>query len=401
MTGSPVSTAQLNRRQVAAARLWAAEQMPYLASALFAADIRPAPGSASIGVDRNWHVQADPEVAAGMAVPELGGLLLHLIGHLLRDHADRAELHGATDPRRWNQCADAEVNDDLPAAVVPAWAPLLPADLGCKPHRLVEEYYGTAELVARNCSCGSGADGVERPGDEPGGLDRSAAGLLRLSVAAEVNRAGREPGTVPAGWLRWAEALVPSRLDWRRMLAAEVRRAIAYVCGQVDYSYRRPSRRGAAVRPAVLPTLVRPVPDVAVVCDTSGSMSPDLLTRALSEVEAILTRGGLPSASLRVLAVDTTVHAVRRVSRACQIILAGGGGTDMDAGLYAAAALRPRPSVVIVLTDGWTPWPPAPPRGVRVVVGLLAQAGMPTPEGPAWARSVLITDDGDSLSANA
>jgi hypothetical protein len=30
-----------------------------------------------------------------------------------------------------------------------------------------------------------------------------------------------------------------------------------------------------------------------------------------------------------VLAVDTAVHAVRRVSRATQVQLAGGGGTDM------------------------------------------------------------------------
>jgi len=86
------------------------------------------------------------------------------------------------------------------------------------------------------------------------------------------------------------------------------------------------------------------------------------------------------------------VHAVRRVSRPAQVVLAGGGGTDMGAGIAAAAALRPRPSVVIVLTDGWTPWPPAPPRGIRVVVGLLATSGAPAPAGPPWARSVLIDD---------
>ena len=43
------------------------------------------------------------------------------------------------------------------------------------------------------------------------------------------------------------------------------------------------------------------------------------------------------------------------------IRLEGGGGTDMGAGLDAAAALRPRPDLIIVLTDGFTPWRPAPP----------------------------------------
>jgi hypothetical protein len=121
--------------------------------------------------------------------------------------------------------------------------------------------------------------------------------------------------------------------------------------------YRRPSRRAHLNRQIVLPTLHRPIPEVAIVCDTSGSMHERLLARALAEIEAVLTRAGLRQAQVRVLAVDTAVHAVRRVSRATQVQLAGGGGTDMGRGIYDAAELKPRPSVVIVLTDGFTPWP--------------------------------------------
>jgi len=385
--------AGLDRRQVAAARLWAVTRMPYLASALFAADVRAAPASATIGVDRAWRVLADPAVAAGLEVADLGRLLLHLVTHLLRDHADRADAAAVTDRDRWNRCVDAEVNDDLPDGLIPPAAPDLPADLGCAPHHLAEHYLANAGAGARRWDCGPGADGrPANPVDATPGLDRAAAGLLRLAVAADVTRAGQVPGSVPSGWLRWADTLLPARLDWRRVLAGQVRAAVAAVAGSVDYSYRRPARRGAAVLPVILPTLVRPVPEVAVVCDTSGSMSETLLGRALAEVGGILSRAGLPAGSLRVLAVDTAVHAVRRVSRPAQVVLAGGGGTDMGAGIAAAAALRPRPSVVIVLTDGWTPWPPAPPRGIRVVVGLLATSGAPAPAGPPWARSVLIDD---------
>jgi hypothetical protein len=49
--------------------------------------------------------------------------------------------------------------------------------------------------------------------------------------------------------------------------------------------------------------------------------------------------------------------------------------------------MRPRPSVVIVLTDGYTPWPAAAPRAATVVVGLL---GPVPPEPPSWARVVRI-----------
>ena len=39
------------------------------------------------------------------------------------------------------------------------------------------------------------------------------------------------------------------------------------------------------------------------------------------------------------------------------------------AGIAAAARLRPRPQVVVVLTDGYTPWPRSAPEGISVVVG--------------------------------
>jgi hypothetical protein len=59
----------------------------------------------------------------------------------------------------------------------------------------------------------------------------------------------------------------------------------------------------------------------------------------------------------------------------------------MGAGLHAAAALRPRPAVTVVLTDGHTPWPAEAPKGMRIVVGLL---GEQAPDAPSWARAVRV-----------
>jgi len=91
-----------------------------------------------------------------------------------------------------------------------------------------------------------------------------------------------------------------------------------------------------------------------------------------------------------VLACDTAVAAAQRVSTARQVQLTGGGGTDMGTGIAAAVALRPRPAVTVVLTDGYTPWPAQPPKGTRVVVGLL---GLEAPAAPEWARSVRVKPD--------
>jgi predicted metal-dependent peptidase len=186
------------------------------------------------------------------------------------------------------------------------------------------------------------------------------------------------------------------------VLAAEVKAGVVRVAGMVDYSYRRPSRRAESTPSVIMPTLVRPLPDVAIVCDTSGSMSGDLLGRVLVEVEALLQRVGLRGTNVRVLTCDAQVHSVKRVSRASQIELLGGGGTDMGEGITQALALRPRPSIVVVLTDGFTPWPTEAPRGTKVIVGLM-EAGRGrapwvhrTPVPPSWAKVVRISES-DSI----
>jgi predicted metal-dependent peptidase len=395
----------LDIRKVAAARIFAASRYPYLASALFAAQVEPVDRSGTIAVDRGWQIHADPVVLEAMPVDDLGRLLVHLVSHLLRDHASRADRAGVGssdgDPAAWNRATDAEVNDDLaPAAMVPPCADQLPAGLGAEDGRLAEQYYEPTRGRQRDWDCGSGCDGIDRPWDSDNtgtGLNERDGEFLRLAVASEMQRSeGQEPGTVGAGWLRWAERILPSRTDWRRILAAEVQSGIARAAGMVDYSYRRPSRRSESTPSVIMPTLDRPVPDVAIVCDTSGSMTGDLLARVLAEVEALLQRVGLRGTNVRVLSCDAQVHSVKRVSRASQIELLGGGGTDMGEGITQALALRPRPSIVVVLTDGYTPWPVDAPRAAKVIVGLIEAGGgafsLHHLAPPPWAKVVRISD---------
>ncbi len=379
---------------LAAGRVWAATRFPYLASGLFGAQVRAEPGIGTVAVDDSWRLHADPELTAGWTAAELGSVLVHHVSHLLRAHGERAGAAGVTDQdaRAWVRGADAEINDDLvEAGLTLPGRPVLPADLGAPPGLLAEQYFVPAQqhdAQDAGLDCGSGADGQGRPWDGAGqpGLSPWQAQLLCRQVAQDCLRHAKEPGTVPAGLLRWAEQLLQPVVDWRRVLAAELRRAVADTAGAVDYSYRRPSRRASVAGQVVLPALRRPVPEVAVVCDTSGSMTEDLLAMVLAEVDGLLRSLGL-ARQLRVLACDTAVAPARRVTSARQIELVGGGGTDMGAGIAAAAALRPRPAVTVVLTDGYTPWPAQPPRGIRVVVALL---GDDAPDGPDWARAVRV-----------
>ncbi|GIF08556.1 hypothetical protein Asi03nite_60940 [Actinoplanes siamensis] len=83
------------------------------------------------------------------------------------------------------------------------------------------------------------------------------------------------------------------------------------------------------------------------------------------------------------------MHAVRRVGSVGEVELAGGGGTDMRVGIAHALSARPKPSIVVVLTDGYTPWPDAAPGSVRVVAGLV---GRRAPEPPPWIETIRIPE---------
>jgi predicted metal-dependent peptidase len=390
---------------LAAARLWATDRFPYLATGLFGAQVVAAAGSGTVSVDENWRMRADPDLVAGWTAAQLGSVLVHHVCHLLRIHGERAQVAGVgpEQARNWVRAADAEINDDLiPAGLELPGRPVLPRDLGAPDGLLAEQYFQAASTMDRSAQkagegeaaghwldCGSGADGVPRPDDGPPALPAWQAELLRRQVAQDVIAYGKQAGTVPGGLLRWAEEVLSPKVNWRAVLAAELRRAVAEVSGAVDYSYRRPSRRAAVAGDVVLPALRRPVPEVAVVCDTSGSMSEDLLAAALAEVEGLLRALGM-ARQVRVLACDTAVGPAQRVNSARQVQLVGGGGTNMGTGIAAAAALRPKPAVTVVLTDGYTPWPSQAPKGTRVVIGLL---GPGAPAAPDWARSVRVDPD--------
>ncbi|HQR28191.1 MAG TPA: VWA-like domain-containing protein, partial [Nocardioides sp.] len=97
---------------------------------------------------------------------------------------------------------------------------------------------------------------------------------------------------------------------------------------------------------------------------------------------------GVGDPSVTVLACDAAVGAVSRVRHARDAVLVGGGGTDLRVGLFAAEALRPRVDLVVVFTDGYTPWPAAAPPGCAVIAGVLGRDRRELPPTPGWVTRV-------------
>jgi predicted metal-dependent peptidase len=395
-------TEPLDHTRLAAARLRAAELQPFLAVAMYALtpiadDSRP-----TFGVDDRWRLYVNPGKLKTWTVLEVAGVLLHEVSHVIRDHAGRARTIAVSSElasQVWNIAADAEINDDLlEAGVVLPDKPVTPGLLGM-PRQMVAEFYYRRPRKApqqppSECDCGSGCHGQSNTQEAPTqlqpGLSEVEALLLRRRMAEEIMKiASKQPGSVGGGWERWAAARLRPQIDWRKVLSAKIRSSTAAVAGAVDYSYSRPPRR--RVPRVVLPSLRQPLPRVAVIVDTSGSVTDENLAAAWSEVHGCLRALGIRRDLLTVYAADTEVHKLTGplTKRAA---LTGGGGTDMATAIEMVASMNPPADLAVVITDGLTPWPHARPSCHVIVCLLPLPAGLAThcASPPPWASVVEV-----------
>ena len=376
----------------AAARLRAARLQPYLATAVFSLVPVAQPGLGTFAVDRYWRVYVDVAVAREWGVEQSAAVLVHEAHHVLRQHHDRAAACGVTVDTHdlWNLAADAAINDDLVDDRLPLPDGVLPRHLGLPPNGLEEAYYQhlleeAAERERPTCGSGSGGAPAEcELGDEPeesgvDGLDEVDAAAVRRAVAHDVTAAASRGECTSPGLVLWARDLLHPQVPWRHVLRTAIGRPVREVTRDPHADWTRPDRRADARPDFPRPGARHHAPDVAVVVDTSASMDRPLLDAAVTEINGLLRRNGVRS----VVVVTCDVESARpqRVRRLGDLVLRGGGGTDMRVGIAAAAAHRPRPSVVVVLTDGETPWPASAPSGTSLVPVVIG-AHAPLPEGP-------------------
>jgi hypothetical protein len=354
-----------------------------------------------------------------------------------------------------NIACDCEINDDEveSGAVFPTDPrPCLPERYGWERHKMAEEYWAHIEreveivevdpedvpdqskqepveglperiLVVRRRRRdaqtdaeelqhdrrphGSGSSGRLQPHEQPGPGDKGydpkrhpavIGKAEREQIADEVAREAIEqaenvPGSVSANVIRWAKRrLRPPQVPWERELAALIHQAFGQARGCVDYSYEMPARRGS-FGSIIMPGMVRPMPQAAIVVDTSLSMDSEDLLAALSETEGIIAACGQRSVS--VYCCDVQAAPVQRVGSALEVQLIGGGGTDMGAGIEAAAKDGHR--VIVVLTDMGTPWPERMPPGTQLVIGAIGTAAAVERwrnTGPVYAKRVVAIRTG-------
>ena len=190
----------------------------------------------------------------------------------------------------------------------------------------------------------------------------------------------------------WAdEVLEPPKVDWRKLLARHVRKAVNRAWGHKRRDWHALGRASAGARYQVLfPAHHTPKPQVGIVLDTSGSMgsgpgSP--LYEAYCEIQGICKK---LQAQLHFCAVDAQAGKVQKITNLKQALITGGGGTDMRVGVHAFEESREPLDVVVVLTDGYTPWPERKPQKFDLIAAI---TGSGRDQTPGWLPTVYVKDE--------
>ena len=318
----------------------------------------------------------------------IGGALVHELWHPINKHYARVKEVNDVKFKVWNVATDCEINDDLleifkdsNTGICLPGGTVYPSSFDFKDGLVAETYYEMLMKLAQDRAdkegksldqvleemgmkddCGSGATGVGEEW-EPGEPDANNPGVesgelevIEAQMAKDIEEAAKARGNVPGNYVRWAnEKLGRSKYNWRQDINKRARYAAHMVRGEDQTTYRRLGRLTHVLDgEAVFPTYQKPVPNIAVVMDTSGSVSDQWLTDGMTEVDNIAKALGAP---ITVIDCDAGAGIAQEIVGGVHSVqLGGGGGTDMRVGIEAALALQKKPSIIIVFTDGETPW---------------------------------------------
>lgn len=392
---------------------------PYLATAITSIIPRPMPNNPSVPtccIDKHWRLYYNPDFFNSITLEQAAAAVEHETWHVLRKHHERLPN---SIKEIANIATDCEINDDLAGLPDGGWYPPM---INCPNGWLAEQYYEkiNQQMAAQLKNyCGSGAtggkesyedpvsngpggpDGDQKDGEGSGGKDpKPGEGgvhgidpLRAESIIKDVaQKIASSPGNVAAGHKLWAQGIIRGpKPDWRKIFSNWVRGVDATV-GVDDYNFNRPTRRQEAYLPFYMPSMKTTKPDVALVLDTSGSMMGEAIQKALGQVEYLLKAMGK---NVTVICCDYDSYKAQKITNLKQIVLQGGGGTDMANGIAAAEKLRC--DVIVVVTDGETGWPDK--RARKPVAAVIVDKRSTYYPVPDWIKRIDVDKDDKPIAA--
>ncbi len=306
------------------------------------------------------HLYVNPKNFNALPLDQAVGVLKHEVLHVVLMHPFR---RGTRTARRWNHAADYVINDiiEKESGALPDGVLRSPAFAGMS----AEQVY--AQLPEDDGQGGGGGQGSGQGGnpfedDVMDAPDKSGMGEAKAkAMVAKAAQVAKAMGKMPGALRELLDEVFNPTVDWRETL-----REFLTDVARVDYSFARPNRRFIA-DDLYLPAMASQgaLRSLGFVIDTSGSIGVEELKQFFGEICGAIEET-CPS-SLTVVYCDAAVNQVDTFERADSAEVktsakrVGGGGTDMRVALDWFADNQPDVKAVVVLTDGYTPFPDVEP----------------------------------------
>ena len=383
--------------------------------------------------DQWWRVYYDPECWIEYTPTECSALLMEQVEHLVSRHPDRTRSMLGFAPgdktltddeqakvKKISKCQccaisgrDGWTRDNLPLQHIRPDKIALKNGSFMPKGKSFENYYRLYPDDDEDGDDGEDGDDDGGRGRDPGGCGGQAGewglgpgdgsngaqdGLneeqqeqVRQGAAQDIKEAekgGRLTGTGYSGWIEWADdQFAPAKVPWQTLAASAIRQE-RMKQGADDYTWQRPHPMSWQLGDVILPSLVSYEWKAAAVLDQSGSMTNDDCVASLSEVEGLIRMCGAKCDAY--IATCGEADAIHKDLSSMKRLLAGrhSGGTDLRPAM--AQALEAGCDLLVVCTDGYTPWPDkAPPVGCVI---LLFGAHCAPGDCPSWATVVECDD---------
>ena len=327
---------------------------PFFASILLKRPITVTEDFPTAAINKSGHIFVNPEFIEPLSVQQVVFLLAHECMHWIMMTFTR---QGNRDPKGWNFATDAVNNEILIASNVGEfieggvrWAGAQDMTAEEVYQQLPDEPGGGGGKEVDNGGIG---DDLDYSGDP---ITPEEASTLEAQIKVEVaqaQQAAKQMGSMPGALDRLITDLLHPETPWYVILER-----FFDARAKDDYSWCRPNRRFVH-QGVYLPSMDSDcMGEVAIIVDTSGSVSQAELACFASHINSIMET--TTPEQVHVVYVDADVSRVD-THEADELPIefrpAGGGGTDMRVGVEYIERHLPDVSAIVMLTDGYTPWP--------------------------------------------
>ena len=301
----------------------------------------------------------------GLTDGELRFLVLHETKHKLYQHLFIWRKLYEEDAQLANQACDYVIN--LQITDLNKWGDFLVMPKG---GLYAEEYRGldSGEVFARlkedkeGGKGGNGAPMDEHDWEGAKELSEQEKEELAKDITAAVRTgallAGKQGGEVDRSF----EALMKAKVDW----VEQLREFVSSVCvGKGDSTWAKPNRRWLQHDMYLPSQISESIGSICVAIDTSGSISGEAITKALSELVSICDNTTPEKVDLLYWDTAVAAHEQYREDSYSGLVTStkpkGGGGSSSVCVFDYVVKHKLEPQCIILITDGYVEFPQTAP----------------------------------------